>query len=97
MFSTLYAYNPYGDDYTLFLPTDEAIDNFIRQNKNYESFEALLQDTSFIYTLTRYHTIKRKVHTDEFPDGALTDSTLTGDRLAIGFYSDGENQIIKLK
>jgi hypothetical protein len=26
MLGTLYAYNPYGEDYTLFLPTDEAID-----------------------------------------------------------------------
>ncbi len=33
MLSTLYAYNPYGNDYTLFLPTDEAIDHFIQQNK----------------------------------------------------------------
>ncbi len=96
MLATLYAYNPYGDDYTLFLPTDDAIDHFIQQNKDYENFEELLLDTGFIQTLTRYHTIKRKLHTDEFPDGAMMDSTLTGDRLAIGFYTDGDNQIIKL-
>ncbi len=96
MLSTLYAYNPYGDDYTLFLPTDEAINQYIQQNKKYENFEELLLDTGFINTLTRYHTIKRKLHTDEFPDGAMMDSTLTGDRLAIGFYTDGDNQIIKI-
>lgn len=96
MLVPLGAYNPYGDGYTLFLPTDDAIDHFIQQNPKYENFESLLQDTSFLHSFTRYHTVKRKVHTDEFPFGAMTDSTLTGDRLVIGFYSDGDNQIIKV-
>lgn len=96
MLSTLYAYNPYGDDYTLFLPTDEAIDRFIKQNQNYGNFEELLKDTSYINFFLRYHTLNGKVHTDEFPDGALTDSTLTGDRLVAGFYTDGVNQIIRI-
>ena len=39
LFGTLYAYNPYGEDYTLFLPTDKAIDEFIQQNQDYENFE----------------------------------------------------------
>lgn len=93
---TLYAYNPYGEDYTLFLPTDEAIDYFIEQNQDYANFEELLKDTGFIKILARYHTISQKLHTDEFPDGALNDTTLTGDRLATGFYTDGDNQIIKV-
>jgi hypothetical protein len=38
LLSTLYAYNPHGDGYTLFLPTDEAIDQFIGQNPKYGSF-----------------------------------------------------------
>ena len=44
--------------------------------------------------LTRYHTLSRKVHTDEFPDGALNDGTLTGDRLIIGFFQEGNNHLI---
>lgn len=96
MLSPLYGYNPYGNDFTLFLPTNKAIDRFIEQSKDYESFEELLGDTNFIYSLTRFHTLKRKVHTDEFPDGILADSTFTGDRLAFGFYADGENQVIKV-
>lgn len=96
MLTTLYAYNPYGEDYTLFLPTDEAIDHFIRENPNYANFEEFIRDTGFIKILTRYHTISRKIRTDEFPDGALKDTTLTGDRLVAGFYSDGDNQIIKV-
>ena len=27
--SALYAYNPYGEDYTLFVPTDDAIDRMV--------------------------------------------------------------------
>ncbi|WP_372948457.1 fasciclin domain-containing protein [Mariniphaga sp.] len=96
MLNTLYAYNPYGNDYTLFLPTNEGIDHFIQQNQNYENFEELVKDTSFIKILTRYHTVNEKIHTDEFPDGALNDTTLTGDRLVTSFFSDGNNQLIKV-
>ncbi len=96
MLNTLYAYNPYGNDYTLFLPTNEALDNFILQNQKYASFEELIRDTSFIKIFVRYHTINNKLHTDEFPDGALTDKTLTGDRIVTRFYTDGNNQIIKV-
>ncbi len=96
MLTTLCAYNPYGEGYTLFLPTNEAVDNFIQQSQDYGNFEELLQDTSFIYELMRYHTIKRMVHTNEFPFGALRDSTLTGERLSIGFYSNDDIQSIKI-
>ncbi len=96
MLNPLCGYNPYGEDYTLFLPTDEAINHFVQQNENYESFDEMLLDTGFINTLTRYHTLKRKVHSNEFPDGVLLDSTLTGDRLAIGFFTDGDNAQIKV-
>ena len=96
MLNTLYAYNPYGEGYTLFLPTDEAIDHFIQQNQKYGNFEELLKDTSFIKMLTRYHTLKRNVKTNEFPDGALVDSTLTGARLVASFSAIGDNQLIKI-
>ena len=96
MLSTLYAYNPYGNDYTLFLPTNEAVDHFILQSQDYGNFEELLEDTGFVKKITRYHTVNRKMHTDEFPDGALIDKTLTGDRLVTGFYTDGSNQLIKV-
>ncbi|MBE9518374.1 MAG: fasciclin domain-containing protein [Bacteroidetes bacterium] len=96
MLLPLCAYNPYGEGYTLFLPTNEAIDHFIEQNPDYGNIEELLQDTSFLITLTRYHTLNRKVRTDEFPYGALTDRTLTGDRLTIGFYIEDDNPLIKV-
>ena len=96
MHSPFYGYNPHGEGYTLFLPTNEAIDKFIQESSEYASFEEMLQDTSFIYPLVRYHTLKSRVHTDEFPDGALWDSTFTGDRLAISFHPDGDTPLIKI-
>lgn len=96
MLNTLYAYNPYGEDYTLFVPTDEAIDQFISNNNVYHSFEELLADTAFIRKLTRYHTVSKRLHTDEFPDGALYDLTLTGERLVTGFYAEENKQVIKV-
>ena len=96
MLNTLYGYNPHGDDYTLFLPTDEAIDHYIAQSETYDNFEELLQDTGFIKNLTRYHTLNGKIHTYEFPYGALTYETLTGERLVATYSSDGDNQIITM-
>lgn len=96
MLSALYAYNPRGDGYTLFLPTNAAIDHFIQQNQQYGNFEELAKDTSFVKRLTRYHTLKRKLRTHEFPDGALIDSTLTGDRLVAEFFAVDNNPIIKI-
>lgn len=96
MLNTLYAYNPYGNGYTLFLPTDQAIDHFLAQHPKYGSFEQLLEDTSFVKILTRYHTLKKKLRTYEFPDGALNDSTLTKNRLVASFYAIDNNQVIKI-
>ena len=95
LLSTLYGYNPYGEGYTLFLPTDGAIDRFVGQ-EDYRDFGDLLLDTAFLHTLTRYHTVNKKLHTNEFPYGALTDPTLTGDRLTIGFYTVGDNPLFKV-
>lgn len=96
MLSALCGYNPYGEDFTLFLPTNEALDQFILQSPDYSDFDQLLKDTGFIFRLSRYHILKKRVHTDQFPDGALYDSTFTGQRLAFAFYDDGDNQIIKV-
>lgn len=96
LLTTLSAYNPYEKGYTLFLPTNEAIENFISQSEEYATFEELLMDTSFLYTLARYHTVNNEVNSDFFPFGALTDRTLSGDRLTTGFYLEGDSMIIKV-
>ncbi len=96
MLNTLYGYNPNGDNYTLFLPTNEAVDRFISQHEEYENFEALLADTIFVKELTRYHTLNSSVHTDQLPEGALNEKNLTGDRLVFGFLSGENNQFVNV-
>jgi len=84
LYATLNAYNPHGDDYTLFLPTDDAFDRYIQQNDKYDSFEALIQDYEFLWLLSRYHIVNIGLISNEFPYGALPDSTITGDYLTVG-------------
>jgi len=83
LFPSLNAYNPKGINFTLFLPTDDAFERYIADNDKYSSFEDLLNDYEFIWTLTRYHILNRSVRTSDFPYGALPDSTATGDYLTI--------------
>ena len=42
--STLTAYNPNGNNYTLFLPTNKAFDLFIENNNSFDSFQDLLNN-----------------------------------------------------
>jgi len=93
---TLCGYNPHGENYTLFLPTNDAVNRFIAQNENYTHFDSLLQDTVFIRKFVRYHTVNKEFTTDDFPYGALTDTTLSGDRLTIGFFTDGDDALYKV-
>lgn len=92
--NTLYGYNPYGDGYTLFLPTDEAIDQYIQQESYIASFEELLLDTGLVSEFCRYHVVDEKVATGDFPYGALEDRTFTGDRLVIDYYEGEDNPLI---
>lgn len=93
---TLCGYNPYGEGYTLFLPNNDAVDQFIQINRDYDDLEEILLDTALTNALTRYHTINKQIHTNEFPYGALNDTTLTGERLTIGFYTEGDHPLYKV-
>ena len=46
--------------------------------------------------LARYHTLNKALQTNEFPDGAFVDTTLTGDRLVSSFFAIDNNQLIKI-
>jgi uncharacterized surface protein with fasciclin (FAS1) repeats len=85
---TLSAYNPNGIDYTLFLPTNKAVDKFISENKKYSSFNDLLKDEAFVKVLCRYHVVNMGIKTNDFPFGALPEYTLSGDQLTVGFIID---------
>ncbi len=92
--STLAAYNPYGNDYTLFLPTNEAFQLYINNNTSYSSFEDLLKDTAFMNILARYHIVNSGIETYDFPYGSLPDTTLSGDLLTIGYSDDYDSTIV---
>jgi len=81
--STLNAYNPWGDGFTLFLPEDRAFDQYISGSAKYNSFDQILEDLSFCNSLVMYHLVNKSIGTVEFPFGALPDSTASGDYITI--------------
>ena len=91
--NTLTAYNPHGDGYTLFLPTNEAFDDFISNSKNYNSFQDLLEDKDYMDELVRYHVVNMGIRANDFPYGALADTCLSGDLLSVNYVSRGDSVI----
>jgi uncharacterized surface protein with fasciclin (FAS1) repeats len=96
LFDPLSSYNPFGRGFTLFLPTDEAFERYIRNNDKYSSLDELIDDRSFTALLGRYHLVHIDLKTNEFPYGALPDTTATGDLLTIGFSSDLDSTVYKV-
>lgn len=82
---TLGAYNPKASGYTLFLPDNNAVDNFIKASNVYKSLADLLKDTAYCYQLSRYHVVNLAILTNDFPFGALPALTLSLDYLTVGF------------
>ncbi|MCX6327840.1 MAG: fasciclin domain-containing protein [Bacteroidia bacterium] len=96
LLDALSSYNPNGKSYTLFLPTDSAFYAYIKQNNNYSNITQLLTDNDFINVLVRYHVVNSEFRTNDFPFGALPDTTLSGDKLTIGFSNDLDTTIYKV-
>lgn len=86
----LSAYNPNGENYTLFLPTDEAFEILFQTSEDYKNIGDLLADIEVAYALSRYHVVNQSVLSNDFPLGALPDTSLTGDYLTIA-YIEGED------
>lgn len=93
---TLTAYNPHGSNYTVFLPTNDAINNFIEVDERYGSFQDLLNDLPFVNILVRYHIVNKAIQKNDFPYGSLTDTTLSGDVLTIGFSGELGSTVLKV-
>lgn len=93
---TLTAYNPNGNDYTLFLPTDEAIDKFIDDNGKYPSFDELLADSAYVSYLVRYHVVNAAIGKNDFPFGSFSDTTISGDILTMGFIGNIDSLVYVL-
>ncbi len=94
--NTLNAYNPNGSGYTLFLPTNQAFDNYFERNEDYSSIDELLADSDFANLLIRYHLVNIGVNSNDFPYGALPDTTVTGDFLTVGFDDSGDSTFYKI-
>lgn len=91
MKDALNAYNPFGDGFTAFIPANAAIDQFIQASEKYNTFDDLLKDVDFIRILARFHIVNSAYSSNDFPFGALKDTTATGDYLTIGFIVDDQN------
>ena len=94
--STLSAYNPDGNNYTLFAPDNEAVDHFISQSKQYSSLDDLLKDKTFVEALARYHVVNLGVISNDFPFGAFTEPTLSGDYLNVNFIFGQDTTYYKI-
>jgi uncharacterized surface protein with fasciclin (FAS1) repeats len=93
---TMSAYNPNGDGYTLFLPTNDAIDAFIQQNDKFSSFDDLLADINYVSTMARYHVVNQGIITNDFPFGALPELNLAGQYLTIRYDTDADSSYYKI-
>lgn len=82
---TLSAYNPNGIDYTLFVPDNKAVDQFLKDNGKYTTLDAILNDKAYVEALARYHVVNLGTSSYEFPFGTFSEPTLTGDYLNVNF------------
>ena len=94
--STLSAYNPYENGYTLFLPTNEAIDNYLANSTRFKTLEQLTNDKEFVKALCGYHIVNAEFASKSFPFGALPKPTISGDYLTISFVMNGGSSYFKL-
>ncbi|MGY5354486.1 fasciclin domain-containing protein [Wenyingzhuangia sp. IMCC45467] len=82
--------NTYGT-YTLFLPTNTAIDNYLTDN-GYASLDQVpLTD---LQELAKLHVLEEKITTPEFTDGKIASPTLQGQYLITGAVNDSEGSSI---
>src|SRR3972149_8179447 len=92
----LSAYNPNGIGYTLFLPDNGAVDNFIEESDRFTSLEDLLNDEAYVYELSRYHVVHLGINSNDFPFGALPEYTLSGDLLTVNFVIETDTSYYKI-
>jgi len=94
--NALSSYNPYGDGYTLFLPDNSAIDHFIEADPRFSSLENILEDLEFCKIFSRYHVVNMSVNSNDFPFGAFSKQTLSGDYLTVSFYIETDSSYYKI-
>ncbi|MBT3383274.1 MAG: hypothetical protein HN778_09465, partial [Prolixibacteraceae bacterium] len=93
---TLSAYNPDGVGYTLFLPDNNAVNDFISKNEQFNSLEAILSNVEYAAAFSRYHVVNMGVHTNDFPFGAFSEPTLSNDFLTVSFVIETDTSYYKI-
>lgn len=93
---TVSAYNPNGSGYTMFLPTNEAIDQFIQDSEQFSSLDQLLADKAYASSMARFHVVNMAILTNDFPFGALPELNLAGQYLTIGFELGADSSYYKV-
>jgi len=93
---TLGSYNPKGQDYTLFLPDNEAVDKFISTSNLVSSLDDILNNPEFASELCRYHVVNLGVHSGNFPFGAFPEPTLSSDLLTVSFIITSDTSFYKI-
>jgi len=93
---TLSAKNPFAEGYTLFLPDNKAVEEFISQSKQFASLDELLDDQAYVSALSRYHVLTKAIHSNEFPFGAFPDRTLSDDLLTVSFIIGSDSSYYKI-
>ena len=93
MYDALSSYNSNGGiDYTLFLPTNDAVAKFISENESYSTMDALLQDADYCSEIVKYHLVNGRIPSTDFPNGALANKTISNYFLTI-FFREIDNVI----
>ena len=93
---TMSAYNPDGYGYTMFLPDNKAVDDFIKKSEQFSSLDDLIADTDFVRAFSRYHVVNLAIKSDNFPFGALPEYTLSGDILTVSFVIETDTSYYKI-
>ncbi len=93
---TLSAYNPNGNEYTLFLPSNKAIDNFIKTTEGISSVNDILSNPEYAAAFARFHVVNMGVHTQDFPFGAFPEPTLSEDYLTVSFIIETDTSYYKI-
>jgi len=61
IYKTLSAKNPEAAGYTLFLPTNKAVDQFIAGNSQFSSLNDLLNNQEYVSVFSRYHVLRKGI------------------------------------
>jgi uncharacterized surface protein with fasciclin (FAS1) repeats len=93
---TLSAYNPDGIGYTLFLPGNNAVNQFIEESGQFSTLDDLLNDKEYVSALSRYHVVNMGINANDFPFGALPEYTLSGDLLTVSFVIGTDSAYYKI-